>query len=280
MSDEQGWIKLHRCLKNSSTFRRLNAIQKLIAIYIILNANHQDGLWHDIYKGCEVEIKRGQLITSRHKIMSEWFNDDKLITDKKIRTTLERLKKCGFLSIETTSNYTKLTVVNYDKYQGRDLTYDQVNDSQMSKESPGLVTQLASNGPQTIIDNNEKNEKNKKECQEVFDYYGNVFSGLYSRLTLTVRRKNLICDRLEHGYSVDQIKKAINNIRTSSFHCGENDKGLFYASIEFLCKDDEHLENWINHRITKGSSSGPNKAYELYLKAKEEEEREKKEVII
>lgn len=274
MLEELGWVKLHRSLMSSATFNRLTAIQKLIAIYIILNANHQDGCWYDCYKGQEIHIKRGQLITSIQKIKSDWFGDDKLITERKIRTALEKLTKLGFLTKEATNSYTLITIENYDKYQGRDTKNVMGGDNEMSNESQTIGILLPSECQQTIIKKNEKNEKNKKECQEIFEHYCNVFSGLYSRLTLTAKRQGLISARLDHGFSVDQIKKAIDNIRTSSFHCGENDKNLFYASLEFLCKNDENLENWINHKATRGSNLATNKAYELYIKAKEEEEKE------
>lgn len=277
MQEDIGWIKLHRSLMSSATFKKLTAIQKLIAIYIILNANHQDGYWFDSYKGQEVLVKRGQLVTSIHKIRADWFGNEDLITERKIRTTLEKLIRLGFLTKETTNAYTLINVCNYDRYQGRDVKFDKVSDNEMTNDSQSIDECLSNRCQQTIIEKNKKNEKNKKECQEIFDHYCNVFSGLYSRLTLTAKRMDLINERLEHGFTVDQIKKAINNIRTSSFHCGENDKGLFYATIDYTCRSDENLEKWINHRAAMGSNIKSNKAYALYLQAKEEEERDNKE---
>ncbi|WP_235615834.1 hypothetical protein [Brevibacillus reuszeri] len=114
----KGWIKLYRSISGSSTFQKLTAVQKLIAIYILLNANHKDSVWIDHYRGIEVNVKRGQLITSRQKIIEEWFNNDKNVTNQKIRTCLTKLEKLGFLTIESTNWYTLITVVNYGIYQG------------------------------------------------------------------------------------------------------------------------------------------------------------------
>ena len=94
MTEGVGWIKLHRKIMSSKTFECLNAIQKLIAIYIVLNANHEDGMWHDKYKNVSVPVKRGQLITSRSKIVNDWFGNDKEVTE--IKDRLKEIRKSLF----------------------------------------------------------------------------------------------------------------------------------------------------------------------------------------
>lgn len=152
----QGWVKLHRSIMESSTFRKLNAIQQLITIYIILNANHEDGVWYDKYKDIEVPVKRGQLITSRNKIANEWFAGEKDITERKVRTTLERLEKYGFLTKQTTSGYTLLTINNYGVYQSKGNENDQANDHEPTRHRPSDDQAMTTN-------KNDKNDKNDKE---------------------------------------------------------------------------------------------------------------------
>ncbi len=151
----QGWIKLHRQLMEGETFSKLTAIQKLIAIYIILNANHADGIWYDKYKNIQVPVKRGQLVVSRQKIKNEWFNGDKDITDRKIRTTLNKLNG-EFLTMKTTNSYTLLTVLNYDVYQDYDTESDQQNDQDTTSKRPA-------NDQETTTNKNDKNVKNEKK---------------------------------------------------------------------------------------------------------------------
>lgn len=150
-----GWIKLHRDIKESKTFQKLTAIQKLIAIYIVLNANHKDGFWYDNYKGTEVEVKRGQLITSRKKIVEEWFNNDKDVTEQKVRTALTKLSNLGFLTIESSNWYSLITVIKYEVYQGDDdeskmsdqsLTNSLFNTIEKSTSTPTNVTDSESVG--------------------------------------------------------------------------------------------------------------------------------------
>jgi hypothetical protein len=115
-------------------------------------------------------------------------------------------------------------------------------------------------------------KENTKAVDEIFDHYCETFKGLYTRLTLTDKRKAHIKARLLEGYTVEQAKQAISNIRTSSFHCGENDKNMMYATIEFIFRNTETLEKWINHIPKKSGNANTNMALELYQKALKEEE--------
>ncbi|WP_243299115.1 hypothetical protein [Bacillus litorisediminis] len=152
----QGWIKLHRSVMKSETFSKLTAIQQLIAIYIILNANHEDGVWYDKYKNIEVPVKRGQLIVSRNKIANDWFRGDKEITEQKVRTTLKKLEKLSFLTITPTNNYTLLEVLNYNVYQEKENESNQVINQELTKSQPRANQVLTTNKN----DKNDKNEKN------------------------------------------------------------------------------------------------------------------------
>lgn len=165
----QGWIKLHRNIMQSETFSKLNAIQQLITIYIILNANHEDGVWYDKYKDIEVPIERGQLITSRKKIADEWFKGDKEVTEQKVRTTLKKLEKIGFLTSKSTNSYTLLEVLNYNVYQKKDSETNHVSNQVSTKSQPSLNQVLTTN-------KNDKNDKEKDYTSKIKDLLtGSVF---------------------------------------------------------------------------------------------------------
>jgi hypothetical protein len=140
----------------SDTFSRLTATQKLIAIYIVLNANHEPGIWYDKYKNIEVNIDRGQLVVSRNKIANEWFKNDKDVSEQKVRTCLTKLEKLGFLTKSTNNDYTLLTVRNYSVYQqSENEENDEVNQV-LTKHQPSLNQASTTN-------KNVKNEKNEKK---------------------------------------------------------------------------------------------------------------------
>lgn len=159
MTEGVGWIKLHRKIMSSKTFECLNAIQKLIAIYIVLNANHEDGVWHDKYKNVSVPVKRGQLITSRSRIVNDWFGNDKEVTEQKVRTTLKKLEKIDFLTIESTKAYSLITVCNYWVYQQKETEGNQSPNHELTKSQPRTNHELTTN-KNVKNDKNEKNEKN------------------------------------------------------------------------------------------------------------------------
>lgn len=173
----QGWIKLHRSIMCSDTFSRLNAIQKLIAIYIILDANHEDGIWYDKYKNLEVDIKRGQTVVSRSKIVNEWFAGDKEVTERKARTALSKLEKVGFLTSEATNNYTILTVLNYNVYQQSENKSDQVVDHEATKGRPR-------DDQETSLNKNVKNVKNDKneKKKNIYAEFVSLTSEEYEKL--------------------------------------------------------------------------------------------------
>jgi hypothetical protein len=154
-----GWVKLHRKLMESDTFTRLTAIQKVIAIYIVLNANHSDGTWYDKYKGIEVEIKRSQLVTSRNKIVKEWFKNDKDVTEQKVRTCLDKLERLGFLTKCSANDYTIITVLNYEVYQCSDTDDNQEVNQVLTKSQPSSNQAITTN-------KNVKNVKNDKNVKK------------------------------------------------------------------------------------------------------------------
>ena len=88
---EDGFVLLSRKIFSSKTFSSLNAIQKLITIYLILMANHKDNEWWDNYHKKFITIKRGSFITSIEGIRTKI--KDRLVTTQIIRTCIKLLKK-------------------------------------------------------------------------------------------------------------------------------------------------------------------------------------------
>jgi len=157
---EDGYIKLSRKIFNSKTFSNLNGIQKLIAIYLILMANHKDNEWWDGYQKKFINIKRGSFITSIEHIRIKI--NDRLVTTKKIRTCVKLLKKMQFLAIERASRYSLITIIKYDLYQS-DESYRARQRARQGQDK-GKIRAINNNG------NNVKNGKNEDtKSKEFFD---------------------------------------------------------------------------------------------------------------
>jgi len=149
-----GYIMIDRKILNWEWYHDLKVFH--LFLYLLLKANHKDGSWQG------VAVKRGQLITGRFKISSETR-----LSERQIRTCLDKLKTTNEIAIKTTKRYSIITICKYDYYQSSERNNDQQNDQQNAKKRP---TNDQQNDQQTTTNNNGKNGKNdnneKKEIQE------------------------------------------------------------------------------------------------------------------
>lgn len=81
--------------------------------------------------------------------------------------------------------------------------------------------------------------------REVFEYWRTRTKHLQAKLT--PERDDRIRSRLKQGYTVDQIKRAIDGCLASPYHQGQNDKGAVYDSIELICRTGDKLEKFIGY---------------------------------
>jgi len=115
-----GYIKLHRQLIKWEWFGCGDTLK--LFIYCLLMANWEPKKW----KG--IPVKRGQFITSYARL-----SDDTCLTIQKVRTSLERLELTQEVTRESTSQYTIISVLNYDDYQDevtQEVTHEATNQQQ------------------------------------------------------------------------------------------------------------------------------------------------------
>ena len=139
MSNQQGWVRLHRQLLEWEWFDEPNVFR--LFIYCLLKANHQDRN----YKG--QLIKRGTFVTSL-----ELLSEETKISVQSVRTSLKRLESTGELTSQRTPKGTVIQVVKYEDYQDANTpTNKQLTNCQQTTNK-----QLTTN-------NNDKNDNNEKE---------------------------------------------------------------------------------------------------------------------
>lgn len=151
---------------------------------------------------------------------------------------------------KTTVNITADREVDRVAVEGADRVADPSDLNKLNE------TKLNNKEKDNVIFHSQAKESGviKKDVQDIFDYYCETFTGYYQRISLTKKRETHIKSRLKN-FSVDDIKRSIANIRKSSFHLGENDSSMFYATIEFICRNDETVEKWMNH-VPKQQAKG------------------------
>ena len=145
MKQIQGWIKIHRQLLEWEWYDDINVTR--LFLHILLKANHKS----KNYKGELIQI--GEHLTSR-----EILSNETGLTIRQVRTALTKLKTTNEVTIKSSSQGTKIQVVNYEKYQ--------VTTNEMTAKRPATDQQATSNKN----DKNEKNKKNKQKKEIVIPY--------------------------------------------------------------------------------------------------------------
>ena len=99
-----GYIRLHRSILQWEWHTDPNTLS--VFIHCLALANFQDTKWHDIV------IPRGSFVGSRASLAEKTG-----LSEKQVRTSIERLKRSGNLATKSTNKYTVYTVENYDQFQ-------------------------------------------------------------------------------------------------------------------------------------------------------------------
>ena len=146
----EGFIKLHRCLKEWEWYRDSHMVH--LFIHLILEANHKPLWWRGIF------IDRGQLVTGR-LALSEATG----ISERTCRTCLNRLKSTSSLTIKTTNKFSLITINNYSIYQDLFCVGDQQNDQQDANKRPATDQQPTTNKNDKNVKKEER-ESEEREC--------------------------------------------------------------------------------------------------------------------
>ena len=103
-----GWITIYRKIQEKSWYKDSEYVH--VWLHLILNANYTNKkIW---INSKEVEVKRGQLLTSRKSI-----SDKTGVQQSKIYRVLKRLENEQQIKQQKTNKYTIITIVNYELYQ-------------------------------------------------------------------------------------------------------------------------------------------------------------------
>lgn len=101
---DNGFILIHRKLLEWEWYSSTNDTR--LFIHCLLKANWKEGY----YKG--IKIQRGSFVAGRNILSSETG-----LTPQQIRTSLNHLKSTNNITIDTSHNFSIITINNYDKYQ-------------------------------------------------------------------------------------------------------------------------------------------------------------------
>ena len=103
----------------------------------------------------------------------------------------------------------------------------------------------------------------KIEIGEVFDYWRKVMNR--ERSKIDKKRTAKIISALEHGFTVDELKRAVDGAKSSPFHRGQNDRGVIYDSIDLIFRNPDKIETFICILGTQASPKNKNVSTGLKL---------------
>ena len=209
---DEGYIKLFRSMTSWEWYQDSNT--KVVFLHLLLNAN-----WNDFrYRG--FDIPAGSLVVGRKKLAQ-----DIGISEKNVRTALNHLKMTNEVTIKPTNRFSIITIVNWDKYQGRDY-----EGGQQSGQQSG--TQTANKGPTSghNIRNKElKNIRREEERESSLDpeEVQTLFNKtcIFFKPCMTIGKASLPKIRaLGQQYTIDEIREVFERANRSQFLQGNNDR--------------------------------------------------------
>jgi hypothetical protein len=159
---DNGFIKVHRKMKDSKVWY-YTASQFKVWMTILMECNWKEG-WGR-FQGEEVKVKPGQLLTSRKHLA-----DCSGLGKNTVRKTLTKLEKDDMINCERTNQGTRITVLNWSKYQENEDGGTSEGDSGVGNEpdskgdSEGDTHEEVNNG-----NKGNKNTTPESEDSERFD---------------------------------------------------------------------------------------------------------------
>lgn len=112
MQYDNGYIKLYRKIKYQDWYKKIP--ERIVFEHCLLSANWEDKIVNDTL------IEKGSFITSLNKLVEETG-----LTKKQIRSALGALERAQMVAQQKTHRFTKITVINWDKYQPPDNLWAQ-----------------------------------------------------------------------------------------------------------------------------------------------------------
>ena len=237
-----GWIKLHRGLVDWEWYDDHNTTR--LFLHCTIRANHKAKSWRGI------AIDRGQFWTSLPTLVSETG-----LSTRQIRTSLDKLKSTGEVTVSSKAQGRMITISNYELYQ-----QDDRQDDRQETDERQTDDRLATANKNVKNDNKEK----KGELQsvkpppcphlEIIEIYNETLPELQQVISsrwIGSSRANTLVARWKESpkhQSLGFWKSFFSALRGYPFYLGENDRA-WKADLAWLIKRenfDKLLEKFIS----------------------------------
>ena len=146
-------------------------------------------------------------------------------------------------------------VAAFDRAKARDIPNIKALTEPLPEALPEPLQQALPEGipeSRTETKQEQKQNKNKTETRQRADEVADVYSHYLKyhkraapSLLPSTKEYRAIRDRLTEGYSVDDLKLAIDGNHISPWHCGKNEDGKEWHGLGIIMRDGEHVQRFI-----------------------------------
>lgn len=144
----QGWIKLHRQIRDHWLYKEKPYSKFQAWIDLLLSANHET---KKVVLGNElIEVERGSFITSKRKLIDKWG-----WSNTKVDNFMNILLSDGMIEYKSDTKKTLVSIVNYEDYQNQ-------NDTETTPKRHENTCKNDTKHLQKRTNKNDKNDKNEK----------------------------------------------------------------------------------------------------------------------
>ncbi|RCW93635.1 hypothetical protein [Winogradskyella arenosi] len=156
----KGFIMLYRELTEWEWYTDINTFK--VFTHCLLKVNYSKKRWQGIL------IQKGEFITSYEKLAIETG-----LTISKVRTALGKLKSTGYISVQTTVSYTKITVLQLNRYVAEttieiNTPFDKHNDKHNDTPNNNLIASQSQTYTNQITTTNTNNKNSIKKRKKRF----------------------------------------------------------------------------------------------------------------
>lgn len=137
------FIKLFRKFEEWEWYTDTNT--KVLFLHLLIKANFKNKKWRGI------QIKRGERLTSISHLANETG-----LSNQNIKTAIKKLKSTKEIEVKTTTSYTLIKLINYEKYQnGKNLNSKLNSDQQSLNKSISSDSRFNNSELNSELNNNQ-----------------------------------------------------------------------------------------------------------------------------
>ena len=118
-------------------------------------------------------------------------------------------------------------------------------------DSPSSRSDLSPKSPSKP---NQSVDRNGDAVLDVFAHWQQVHN--HPGAKLDDNRKRTIKARLRDGYSVENLKQAVDGCKRSSWHMGANDRNTVYDSLDLILRNAEKVDAFMELATSKRHAEG------------------------